>query len=142
MKIQYWTAVLKEKNSTFQPSHGTEIEVKLKENTSLMNPVFIITKNIHELIRYVYWVDTSRYYFVDDVVSVTNTISEVHCSVDVLATYKTYIGQSSQYVLRSASAFDTDIIDNLYPTKSGRTIALDFDNTYSNPFETEIANGR
>lgn len=141
MKIKYWSAVLKEKNSTFQPSGGVEIDVKLKENTSLMNPVFIITKNISEPIRYIYWVDTLRYYFVSDVISVTNTIIEVHCAVDVLATYKTYIGQSSQYVLRSASAVDDTLIDNYYPFKAEvQTTFASSSETFD--FVTDLTQGR
>lgn len=141
MKIKYWSAVLKEKNSTFQPSGGVEIDVKLKENTSLMNPVFIIIKNISEQIRYVYWEDTFRYYFVDDVVSITNSISEIHCSVDVLATYKTQIGQSSQYILRSASQSDPYIIDRYYPAKVGvETVDVFNDDNWG--FYNTIEDGR
>ena len=34
-----------------------------------------------------------------------------------MATYKTEIGNASEYVLRAASSYDGDIVDDLYPTK-------------------------
>ena len=43
-------------------------------------------------------------------------------SVDVLASYKENIGNSSQYILRSASKNDVSIVDNLYPVTSNISI--------------------
>ena len=45
-----------------------------------------------------------------------------YCSVDPLASWKTQIGQTSAYVLRSAYASDGRIPDHMYPTKSAPTI--------------------
>lgn len=62
-----------------------------------------------------------RYYWITDM-SYNMGEWEIRCRCDVLATYKTQIGSSSQYVLRSASAFDTYVMDTLYPTRSLPTV--------------------
>ena len=112
MQITLFSSFSKEANSTKQPSGGTAVSCFLKDNTSIIHPVFILDRTDFS-INYVQW--GSRYYFVDDIVSIRNTTIEVHCTVDPMATYKTAIGASSQYVTRSASAYDEYIIDGLYP---------------------------
>lgn len=106
----------KKMNSTAQPSgSGTQISVVLKENTSVLNPHFLV-HNYSFAHNYVKW--GSRYYFVDDIVSISHDMAEYICRTDVLATYKSDIGASSQYVLRSASNSDPYVQDNLYPAKA------------------------
>lgn len=103
----------KEPNSTKQPSSGgTDHSVVLKEPCSLMHPVFKLHGFSHTD-NYVKW--GSRYYFIEDIVQVTNDIAEYHCREDVLATYKSYIGSSSQYITRSSHAYTGNLIDSRYP---------------------------
>lgn len=113
MQITIYTGFSKESNSTKQPTGGTAVNVRLKENVSLINPVFILDTT-DASINYVSW--NNRYYFVTDIVYIRATTIEIHCHVDVLATYKAQIGASSQFVTRSASAYDPSIVDNFYPT--------------------------
>lgn len=120
MQITLFTGFSKEHNSTKQPSGGTTVNCYLKDDTSLINPVFILD-GANFSVNYVQW--GSRYYFVDDVVSVRNSTVELHCSVDALASWKTSIGSSSQYVTRSASQYDEGIIDNLYPARVFETVS-------------------
>ena len=112
MDIEVYSGFQKMINSTKRPSSGRTISVRLKDNCSVLNPVFLL--NSYSLgDNYVRW--GSRYYFIDDIVIVGNELAEYHCSTDVLATYKDSIGTSSQYVLRSASAYDGSIADSFYP---------------------------
>ena len=105
----------KKMNSTAQPSgSGTQLTVTLKENTSVLNPHFLV-HNYNFAHNYVKW--GNRFYFVDDIISISNGMAEYVCRTDVLATYKNDIGSSSQYVTRSASSFDGDIVDMLYATE-------------------------
>lgn len=120
MQITLFSGFSKEHNSTKQPTGGTAVNCYLKDDTSLINPVFILDSADFS-VNYVQW--GSRYYFVDDVVSIRNSAVELHCSVDALASWKTAIGASSQYVTRSASQYDEGIIDNLYPARVFETIA-------------------
>lgn len=113
MVIECYSGFTKKPNSTKQPSGGTVKEVRLKDNCSVLNPVFLLTGyNLSH--NYVRW--GSRYYYISDIVIVGNELAEYHCTTDALATFKTDIGASSQYVVRSASAYDGKVMDNKYPT--------------------------
>ena len=101
----------KKHNSTAQPSgSGRTYDVKLKENTSIENPVFIIGTGIDADISYAQ--AFGNYYFIDDIVMLTNNLVELHCSIDVLATHKTAIGNYTAFVERAASNYNTMIKDS------------------------------
>lgn len=118
MVIEVYSGFNKKINSTKRPSSGRSITCTLKDNCSVLNPVFLLNGyNLSD--NYVRW--GSRYYFIDDIVIVGNELAEYHCSTDVLATFKDYIGSSSQYVLRSAATFDGTIADSFYPMKAQRS---------------------
>lgn len=106
----------KKMNSTAQPSgSGTQLSVLLKENTSVLNPHFFV-HDYSFAHNYIKW--GSRYYFVDDIISISDGMAEYVCRTDVLATYKSAIGSSTQYVLRCASTSDPLVQDVLYPAKA------------------------
>lgn len=93
--LNLWT-FSKKKNSTKQPTGAAVTKsVKLKEGTSLEQPVFILDGQQH---GYNYAQFGSVYYYIDDVVIAKNNITELHCSRDLLATFKSEIQASSVYV--------------------------------------------
>lgn len=103
------------------------ITVELKDVTNLFTPTLIISADrftdglghIENPMKFVYCYipDFSRYYFIR---SWSWILGRWECAleVDVLATFKTQIGNSSMYVLRSASQCDPDIVDTKYPVKA------------------------
>jgi len=116
MVIEAYSGFSKELNSTKQPTgQGTQLTVTLKENTSVLNPHFYV-HNYSFAHNYVKW--GSRYYFVDDIISISQGMAEYVCRTDVLATYKTEIGASTQYILRSASSYNLNVMDTFYPIES------------------------
>ena len=116
IKIRFYT-FNKKVNSTAQPSGtGTELDCNIKAPSSVINPVLEISADVLNY-NYCYIPAFNRYYFIDDVVY-NKGIWIVSCSVDVLASWKSAIGSSSCYVLRSSAAYDGDIIDGHYPAKS------------------------
>ena len=119
MDIIVYSGFSKPINSTKQPSGGQTISVFLKHPTSVVNPVFRIT-GFDTSWNYIQW--GNRYYYVRDIVIMTETQAEYICEIDVLATYKTTIGASSQYVVRAASAYNGAINDALYPMTAVRTM--------------------
>ena len=100
---------------------------EIKDVCNLFTPTLIISTdrftdglgNIKNPMKYVYChiSDFDRYYFVR---SWSWILGRWECAleVDVLATFKTQIGNSSMYVLRSASQCDPDIVDTKYPVKA------------------------
>lgn len=97
--LYLWKNFEKRKNSTKQPldaSRTTLSNVYLKEGTSLEQPVFIINSNDF---TYNYAQYNGTYYYIDDIVSLKNNLIELHCSRDLLATYKAKIKAASAFVL-------------------------------------------
>lgn len=105
----------KEPNSTKQPgsSAGRTIQnIHLKGDCSFMHPVFLLD-GWQATDNYVKW--GSRYYWIEDMIILSKTQAEYHCREDVLASFRSYIGSSSQYITRCAKSFTTGIIDTKYP---------------------------
>lgn len=110
----------KRRNSTKQPSGLSDSrDVKLKDLTSIDRPTFILSGNDF---HFNYAEFDSRYYFVDDIRSVHNGLTEVDCKVDTLATYKSYILNTIAYVLYDSVA-NTELVDNRLPLKTSKTVS-------------------
>lgn len=121
MIINTWNNFTKRKNSTKRPeeSQATARTVRLKENTSIENPIFILTGNNYDL-NYIQ--AFNHYYFVTDIISINNAQCEVHCEQDLLATYKEAIQNTTAFVAYDTTA-NTEIPDNRIPTKSTPTVS-------------------
>lgn len=106
-------------NSTKNPPEegGFTVQAVLKDNTSLLRPELEVVENVTAY-NYAYIPNFSRYYFVQDVIW-ERGVWRVVLSEDVLATYKSVIGNTNAYILRSATFQDPTIIDSLYPTVVG-----------------------
>lgn len=105
----------KKHNSTEVPTFTKTVTCMLKEGSSIINPTLIFERaNIGHTYNYVYIADFGRYYFVNDIVYDGARIF-YYCSVDVLATYKSTIGNATAYVLRAAHTYNEYVIDNYYP---------------------------
>ena len=85
MQVKYWTNFNKRKNSTKQPSGGTEISVSLKNPCSVENPQIEVV-GIPDSANYFYIADFGRYYFRSDVIKVTKDITQFSLEVDTMAT--------------------------------------------------------
>ena len=118
MNITFYS-INKKQNSTKRPADsGVTYDCKLKEECSILTPNIKLDLGLSTApsFNYAYISDWGRYYFVKNW-TFYNRLWEADLEVDVLGTYKTEIGNSSMYVLRSASNYDTNIIDTYYPTK-------------------------
>lgn len=131
MVIDVYSGFSKAINSTKQPSGGRSINVTLKEGCSVLNPIFIL-HGYSLSDNYVKW--GVRYYYIDDIVILHNEVAEYHCSTDVLATFKSDIGASTQFVLRSDSAYDLFVTDSKYPTRSQSRVSNVAFDTLHNEF--------
>lgn len=120
MTITFYTFA-KRVNSTAQPSAaGADYAVTIKDGSSAINPTISLKwtgSGSPVAYNYAYCSDWGRYYWVNNWTYYDRQWT-AELNVDVLATYKSQIGASSQYVVRSASNYDTAIVDGLYPTKA------------------------
>lgn len=100
----------KRENSTKLPTDGGyNISCFFKENTSKYSPSFIV--NIPNVNNYTYAKWDNIYYYITDIVFLTNETAELQCEVDVLATWKTQIGNVSAFTRFSTSGYDVGITD-------------------------------
>lgn len=114
MPTIYMGAVSKRRNSTLQPTLSSSYDCILKQPVSIDNPTFIIQDSSFNMaLNYAKWENT--YYFVDRIVSVRNNVWEVSCSIDVLATYKSEIIGSTQYVCYSSEKTSDWLADTRIP---------------------------
>lgn len=120
--MQAWFGYFaKDDDSTKRPAgnFGDYItNIRLKEPTSTTHPVLIVEATA----QYNYVLTGNKYYFINEIIRVTDKISEYHCSVDVLATYKNQIGEAYEYVTRATRRNDPMLIDTKYPMTAERWI--------------------
>lgn len=92
----------------------------------MINPVLVFDREtLAAEYNYCYIPEFQRYYFVTNYIY-SGALLEYHLSIDVLATFRNTIGNSSQYVLRSAYEWDGSIIDAKYPTKANPTVHVSY----------------
>ena len=112
----------KRRNSTKVPT--TELSdsrtVTLKETTSQDQPTFIVTGNNFNY-NYCEW--DGKYYFINDIESLRNNEIAIHCILDPLATYKSNILASTQFVSYSSSeTVQSYLIDTRIPVLKDATV--------------------
>ena len=115
----------KRSNSTALPGTGVAAVGTFKDETSLITPEILlapITGIDITAFNYAYIPTLRRYYWITECYWMNGRYN-ISLKTDVLATYKAAIGSSSQYVLRSASAYNGDISDSLYPRKTNIQLA-------------------
>ena len=122
----YFYNFSKRRNSTKRPgSASASYSCTLKEGTSTSRPSIMIKwqgGSAPASYNYAYIPAFNRYYWVN-AWTYDERCWTASCAVDVLATYKSQIGSSSKYVLRSASEYDPWVIDTLYTPKLQRSTA-------------------
>ena len=119
MTIKYWTSFSKRKNSTKQPAGGTSATVTLKEGTSIESPVFLLSG---DLFTCTYVSAFSHYYFVTDVISIRNGLTEIHCEMDPLATHKSDIGSYTAFIERCDNYRNPMIPDPMVAMTNGENV--------------------
>lgn len=112
-------------NSTKRPSSGsgTTYKCRVLDGTAIINPKIVLDIGLTadpSRYNYAYIPNFDRYYHVREwTFDLGLWIASL--TVDVLATYKTNIGNTNLYVLRASNEYDGTIIDNKYPTKTDCT---------------------
>lgn len=145
MQIDFYTTFAKRINSTLQPSGSASLSLTgyMREPCSILSPVVNIERlsadACPEGYTYAFIPVFQRYYFIKDW-TWNNGVWQVSMDVDVLGSWRTYIGNMTEYVLRTDSATDYNgaITDTMYPATTNFNITQV---AFSNPFVTNISNG-
>lgn len=110
-------------NSTKIPNEtGTVVSCQMKTSSSILFPVVeikgVTSINNIPLFNYAYIDVFKRYYWIDDITyDIGVWTLTMHC--DALASFRSDIRDSIQYVVRSASSYDNGIMDTMYLTHPG-----------------------
>ena len=118
MKIRFYQ-FSKRNRSTKQPASNAsynEVEVALKDGTSVVHPVLILQTFNAAAYNYFYIPSWNRYYFITDA-NFIEYMWEVAGTEDYLASYKTAIGTTSCNILY-ASGSTKNIADSRIPVKA------------------------
>ena len=124
----------KEDNSTARPTGSPQsFNCVIKRGSGIINPTIELDLGltIAPLWNYCYIPNFKRYYYVNEWYF-NNALWSATLSCDVLATYRTEIGNTSLYALRSSAVYDGRIPDTLYPTKVDCTFNS---STITNPWQ-------
>lgn len=106
-------------NSTARPTSSTAsrtFSCLIRKDSSIITPYLELSaeaQNIHQY-NYCYIPIYQRYYFISDIIYSDN-VWKITCKIDALASFRYQIGESRQYVLRSASEYNGSVIDTNYP---------------------------
>lgn len=118
----------KRENSTARPTiteAAPKYSVMLKENTSLNNPGFLIDFNDMNAwpdYNYLYCQTWGKYFFIDDWVA-EGPLWRANCSIDVLASYKSEILGSTQFVSYSSVQGDAWLADTRIPVLKSTVVS-------------------
>lgn len=117
-------------NSTRLPDANTETihySGTFKNGTNVLAPTVVLNASGGiTYYNYCYIPAFDRYYFVINWTYVEGAFWEASLACDVMASLKSIIGASSQYVERAYSAFDEYVEDSLYPGLARAPIQSDF----------------
>ena len=133
--IRFYTFEKKENSTARPPNAAASVEFSciIRTESGIIKPTIEIDLPLTQdpsQYNYAYIPNFDRYYFVEEW-NFSGRLWTATLSVDVLATYKTEIGNHDLYILRAANDYDGNIPDTLYPTKSG----CDFDSvTFVSPW--------
>ena len=109
-----------EKNRMDKSAYLTEIIQStgtLRRATSIISPEFEFIYNKVPDFNYVYIPNFSRYYFIDNIVSLRNNVWTLSLSVDVLMSFKEQIKECDGFIARNEFEFNDYLIDNRRSTQ-------------------------
>lgn len=130
----------KRKNSTKQPLTTdliTTLSGELKEACSVLMPTIKIevptgVDLFTDAINYAYIPAFGRRYWISNINLIADKIAELHLTVDVLGSYKSIIGNSTQFVVRSAAVKNDYLPDETYPVSAN---SVTFEEDLSLPWD-------
>lgn len=129
INVNFYSFAKKENSTKIPTGSPTTYACVLKDSCGILNPSIVLdlgaTGNPASL-NYAYISAFNRYYFIDEW-NYNKGLWEASLRVDVLASYKSAIGSSKQYVLRAAqnTAWNGSIVDNYFPAKGFYTTTVD-----------------
>lgn len=101
------------------PTQVAVIEGTFKRPTSVVHPVVEIQYN-SVAFNYCYIQEFNRYYYVDDIVVINNKLIEIHCTSDVLMSFKNQLMTHTAIVKRNEYEYDAYLDDEREKIEKGK----------------------
>ena len=121
MNITFYNFTKRLNSTKVVTATGTQATVVLKETSSLTHPTIRLQSASRPTYNYAYIGEFGRYYFVKEW-TWRDGLWEVELEIDVMASWKTAIGNWTTYVLRSSYTSDLYVRDSYYPAKCKTTL--------------------
>lgn len=139
----------KKPNSTARPDATAYLSYQCtpRHDISILAPAVTVKADNLICYNYAYIPRYERYYFITDIVNDVRGLWDLSLSCDTLASFKNEILNTSEYVARSATSYNGNIQDEMYPAKSGSYISMAsagtpfVDDLYSGTFIIGVVNG-
>lgn len=96
----------------------------LKNESSIINPIIVasISANAASSYNYIYIESFNRYYYINDAISIRNGITELHCKVDVLMSFRTEILNNTAIIERSETEWNLYLNDGSFKTYANNIV--------------------
>lgn len=121
----------KRSNSTLRPSgSGYAMSCEAHDPIDIMAPVMLFNTLTPFPYNYMYVPAWERYYWIDNWTH-DQGLWYAHCSIDPLASWRNSIGDMTEYVLRSAYDFDSEIMDTTYPLQAETVVTRKYFDDWS-----------
>ena len=118
-----FTSDSKRENSTKQLTMSATHDCVFKNGCSMLNPTLLLELESSTFPDYTNFKIGNRYYRVTDIISVRNNIFEISGVIDALATYKSEILASTQFVSYSSHKTSIWLPDSRIPVLASETVA-------------------
>ena len=98
---------------------GSDQTGTLREACSIIDPVIKFEKFTDfdlSACNYLYIPDFGRYYYINEIIAISDKMFEIHCHVDVLRTYRSGIRSNSAVIARQESQYNLYLPDGVFKT--------------------------
>ena len=98
---------------------GSDQTGTLREACSIIDPVIKFEKFTNfdlSACNYLYIPDFGRYYYINEIIAISDKMFEIHCHVDVLRTYRSGIRSNSAVIARQESQYNLYLPDGVFKT--------------------------
>ena len=114
----------KKDNSTAYPATdtGSRFRCAVKTGSSIISPVVELSTEVLPAYNYAYIPNFKRWYYITNI-TYERGVWILSLACDVLASYKKEIGNINTFITRSSYAFDTDLVDRMYPARAEYVIS-------------------
>ena len=132
-----------ENNMLYKNSH---LEFKgiitgiFRNDITITNPDIEIESNTIPNFNYIYIREFDRFYFVNNVTVNENKLYTLHCSVDVLMSFRHFIDLQEVILSRSSCKFNNKLIDDFIPAELDYSISKVNSNINTNKYDELIYN--